>query len=60
MFCKSTRDLICSVCVCNRARLNHDVVPLRMAEDYMKKEAKFQRDEAKVFLNSIESAQKVV
>ena len=44
MYCKSTRDLICSVCVCNRAKLNYDIVPLRMAEDFLKKEVKAHKE----------------
>ena len=60
MYCKSTRDLICSVCVCNRAKLNYDIVPLRMAEDFLKKEVKLHKDESKVFLGSIESAEKIM
>lgn len=60
MYCRSSRDLVCSICVCNRARLNHDIVPLRMAEDYLQKETKHHKEEARHFLGNIEHAQKII
>jgi len=60
MYCKSSRELICSICICNKAKLNNDVVPLRMAEEHLKKETKMHKEEAGIYLGSIESAQKVI
>jgi hypothetical protein len=60
MYCKSAKELICSVCICNKTKLNGDIVPLRLAEDYLKKENKLNREEAKVILNNIEHSQKIM
>lgn len=51
---------MCPVCICKRAKLNYDIVPLRLAEDNLMRETKMHREEAKIFLNGVESAQKVM
>jgi hypothetical protein len=60
MYSKSGKELICSVCICSKTKLNGDVVPLRMAEEHLKKENRLNREEARVILGNIEHAQRVM
>jgi hypothetical protein len=60
MFCKSTNDIICSVCLCRKPKYGQDILPLKNAEDVLRKENKCQREEARVFLSDIEYAWRTV
>lgn len=60
MFCKSTSDIICSICLCRKPNYGQDILPLKNAEDVLRKENKSQREEARVFLSDIEYAWRTV
>ena len=60
MFCKNSKDLICSVCLCKKPKFSNEVLPLKCAEEYLRKENKGNKEEARMALNDIENAWKVV
>lgn len=40
MFCRSSKEILCSVCLCRKAKYSQEILPLRNAEDYLRKENK--------------------
>lgn len=59
MYCRSAKELICSVCLCNRAKYG-DVVPLKNAEEHLRRENKLNKEECRVILGNIENAHRVI
>ena len=53
MFSKSSKELICSVCFCSKTKLNGDVVPLRQAEQHLRKQNRLNKEESRVILGNI-------
>ena len=59
MYCRSMKELICSICLCSKSKY-YDVMPLKLAEETLRKENKYNREESKNILSNIENAEKVM
>lgn len=59
MYCRSAKELICSVCLCNRAKYG-DVVPLKSAEEHLRRENKLNKEECRLILGNVENAHRVI
>jgi hypothetical protein len=60
MFCKPTREILCSICLCKKSKYGQEIMPLKSAEDFMKNETKVFREEARLAQSDVENAWKVV
>jgi hypothetical protein len=60
MYCKRTKEILCSVCLCKKAKYNQEILPLKNAEEFIKKENRLFREEAKNAQSDVENAWKIV